>query len=224
MYFPADLNNGNVLWGINTYDTNTKHDLLGQPQKIPLTTWKQGELVKPVEIPQNLINEETACLCDFGMAIKAGTSVKTKWQSPAFYCAPERFHNADPSLASDMWSYMCIFAELYLGFCPFYDAYHSSLMANLVYVIGPLPEQWKGLFNGAGTSDDSWYDSTRKPVPSMTLSAMIERMRPETGPTERKLVLSVMSKGFRYVPEQRLTAAELLQDPSFTALMDMYRC
>ena len=35
-------------------------------------TWKQGELVKPVEVPESLLTE-TIYLGDFGLAIKAGT-------------------------------------------------------------------------------------------------------------------------------------------------------
>jgi hypothetical protein len=46
--------------------------------------------------------------------------VRIKQQAPYCFCAPERLQNADPSLASDMWSYMCLFAALYLGYNVFY--------------------------------------------------------------------------------------------------------
>ena len=46
--------------------------------------------------------------------------VRMKEQAPYHYCAPERLHSADPSLASDMWSYMCLFAALYLDCNAFY--------------------------------------------------------------------------------------------------------
>lgn len=111
------------MWGIVPLDnctTATKYKYLGRPQKmglLPHPEW-QGELVKPVVVPKNLIRE-TVYLGDFGLLIKAGTSVSFKIQSPATYCAPERWHDVGPSFASDMWSYMCLFAELYLGFPPF---------------------------------------------------------------------------------------------------------
>ena len=94
----------------------------------------------------------------------------------------------------------------------------------MVNVLGALPKQWKGRYNGAGTSDDSWYDQSRKPHPTMALKAMIERARPDTSQTERNHVLSVMSKGFIHLPESRVSAAQLLQDASFKAVMKIYRC
>jgi len=175
-----------------------------------------------MEVPESLL-AETVYLGDFGLTIKTGTSVSQKVQSPAVYCAPERFHNADPSFASDIWSYMCLFAELYLGFTPFYGTGSASVVSYMVNILGPLPEQWKGYYNGAGTSDDSWYDQTREAVPTMTLKAMVKRARPEASETERNHVLSVMSKGFCYLPESRISAAQLLQDASFNAVMKIYR-
>lgn len=216
------------MWGITPLDncnTDTKYKYLGRPQKIALCPHpgRQAELVKPVKVPRSLIRE-TIYLGDFGLAITAGTSVSQKIQSPAVYCAPERFHNIIPSFASDMWSYMCLFVELYLGFNPFYGTGSASVVSYMVNVLGPLPEQWKGHYNGAGTSDDSWYDPSRKPHPTKALKAMIERARPETSQTERNHVLSVMYKGFCHLPESRVSAAQLLQDASFKAVMKIYRC
>lgn len=56
------------------------------------------------------------------------------------------------------------------------------------------------------------------------LAARIARMRPDTSQAERELVLSIMHKGFCYLPERRITAEQLLQDPSFRAIMDIYQC
>ena len=93
----------------------------------------------PMKPHESLIGE-TISLGDFGLAAKSGTPVEQKVQSPAIYCAPERLHNTNPSLASDMWSYMCIFAELYLGFPLFYGSAHSSVIDFIVKTLGPLPE------------------------------------------------------------------------------------
>jgi hypothetical protein len=89
-------------------------------------------------------------------------------------------------------------------------------------ILGPLPEQWKGYYNAVGLCDDSWYDQSRTPDPSKNLEAMIARARPDASPTERNHVLSVISKGFSYLPEDRLSATQLLQDASFKAIMDIY--
>jgi serine/threonine protein kinase len=224
--YSVDLNTRNVLWGIAPLDNlniEDKYKFLGRPKKlsIPYNTWRQGELVKPMEVPESLLTEKIY-LSDFGMAIKAGTEVKHKVHSPVKYRAPELFHNANPSFASDMWSYMCLFVELYFGVSAIHGNGSVSLVSYVVNVLGPLPKQWKGRYNGGGTSDDSWYDQSRKLRPFLSLEAFFDYARPETSPTERNLVLSIMSQGFHYLPERRITATQLLQDSSFKALMDIY--
>ncbi|WEW61766.1 hypothetical protein PRK78_007260 [Emydomyces testavorans] len=159
-----DLNNGSVMWDISPldhYTTDTKYQHLGRPQKIALPpgTWRRGELVKPMDVPERFLSKDKKIyLGDFGLAIKAGTTrVRQKVQSPAAYCAPERFHNVDPSFASDVWSYMCLFTELYLGFRLFFGTGNASVLSDMVSVFGPLPEQWKGSYSGGGggRGDDS---------------------------------------------------------------------
>jgi serine/threonine protein kinase len=120
--FSTDLSNGNVLFDIaslDNFDTKTKYEYLGRPKKVALTShlWRPGELVKPMEVSKSLLRE-TVYLSDFSMAIKAGTEVNRKVLFPFVFCAPERFHGVNPSFASDMWSFMCIFSYLYLGCVP----------------------------------------------------------------------------------------------------------
>jgi hypothetical protein len=215
------------MWGIcslDSYDRHTKYKYLGRPQKMklypPHPGW-QAELVKPMTVPTSLLRE-TICLGDFGISISAGTSVINKVHQPVRYCAPELFHDKDPSFASDMWSYMCLFAELYLDVRLFYPTGSPAVVSRMVEVLGPLPEHWKGDYKGAGTSDDSWYDQSRKPT--QTLKSIFDRLRPEASQTERDHVLSIMSKGFCYLPESRLSAAELQQDLSFQAIMEIFSC
>ena len=219
-----DLNQGCVLWGmkpLNHHDTDTQYELLGRPQKILLRTWKEGELVRPVKVPESLVTDKIY-LGDFGHSIMAGTSVKCQVQSPAGYCAPERFHNVDPSYASDMWSYMCLFVELYLEYPLFISSGSVSQVSDLVRVLGPLPEHWKGSFTFADASLDWWYDLSRGPDPVISLPAIITHRRPKMGQTEQNYLLSVMAKGFCYDYNQRITADELLQDASFKFLLKMH--
>ena len=170
-------------------------------------------------VPTSLLRE-TICLGDFGISIPAGTSVINKVHQPVRYCAPELFHDKDPSFASDMWSYMCLFAELYLDVRLFYPTGSPAVVSRMVDVLGPLSEHWKGDYKGAGTSDDWWYDQSRKPI--RTLKSTIYRLRPEASQTERDHVLSIMSKGFCYLPKSRLSTAELQQDLSFQAIMKLF--
>jgi serine/threonine protein kinase len=205
--------------------TATKYKYLGRPRKMPLPTskpiWKDGQLVMPVE-PHDSLVEGTTTLGDFGLAIKSGTSVECKIQSPAIYCAPERIHNINPSFASDMWSYMCIFGELCLGFPLFYGAAYSSAVDFVVRSLGPLPLSWKGSYDGDGQHDESWYDQSRGPDPHLALEAKVKRARDKISTTEQQLVLTILRRGLSYSPEHRLSARQLLEDASFKELMAMY--
>lgn len=96
------------------------YQLLGRPRKAK-ALWHEdpdtgndvilGELVAPAKFPPALIGSD-AYLCDFGIPVPAGTSVSNTLQSQPIYCAPELFHNMDPSFASDVWSYMVLFLHL----------------------------------------------------------------------------------------------------------------
>ncbi|KAN0072985.1 Protein kinase-like domain containing protein [Elaphomyces granulatus] len=227
-----DLNRGNVMWGVaplDNLDTKTKYEYLGRPLKItlPSDVWKKGELVKRLDVPKSLITD-TVYLGDFGLATKAGTDIRHKMLSHVNIIshAPERFHNLNSSFASDMWSYMCIFIELYLGIVPWVDNNYFSMVSKMVTILGSLPKQWKGCYNSYvtafNTCDNSWYDQRRKPNPKYTLEKLIKRERPEVGSVELYHLLNIMSKGFCYSPEGRLSATELLQDPSFQAVMEIH--
>ncbi|KAK0111552.1 hypothetical protein ONS95_001903 [Cadophora gregata] len=224
-----DLNEGALMWDLNPllagYDTATKYQMLGRPKKVSLgdSLWKRGELVQQIATPLNLVGSKIY-LGDFGLTIKDGTTVRIKEQSPYHFCAPERLHGADPSLASDMWSYMCLFAVLYLGNGVFYGNGGRSTAISWVEQLGAMPGQWKGKFWFPGEVDDAWYERTTTPDVERDLAARIARMRPDTNQAERDLVLSIMLKVFCYLPERRITARELLQDPSFGSLLNIYQC
>lgn len=223
-----DLNSGSVLWDIGNvddYSIRTAYETFGRPQKAPLwaETWKEGELVKPVEVAHDRIRGNIF-LADFGLAFKHGTPVRHKWQSPAVFCGPERFHGFNPSFAGDMWSYTCLLMELYLGMQPFYGRAVCSTLGNLVDNMGPLPSEWAEKYEGPGKADERWYDQSRRPHKNLTLEAIARRARPEVADAEMRTALSVFNKGLAYLPEKRPSAAELLQDPDFNALMKIHQC
>ena len=124
LIYSIDLNNRNIMWGIRSFkksNTDTIYEYLGRPQKIKLylPSGIQAEIVKPVTVSEDLLRD-TICLGDFGHAINVGTSVTPKFHAPFEYCAPELLHDKDLGLASDVWSYMCLFLELFLGVRLFY--------------------------------------------------------------------------------------------------------
>lgn len=137
------------------------------------------------------------------------------------YCS---LHGRAPSFACDMWSYMCIFAVIYIGPTPFVSMGKDGVMAFMVETLGPPLEQWKGSYDDAEEGRDTWYDPDTKLKPEGTLAANIERMRPERNPVEKQHVLSILTRGFSYCPEERPTATQLLRDGSVRATMDKYSC
>ncbi|KAE8324245.1 kinase-like domain-containing protein [Aspergillus sergii] len=211
-----DLNEKNCMWGITPLhglSRSAKYEVFGRPLKeiIPVVKlWKQGELVGPLEMPENLRTEKFY-LGDFGLAMKVDTPVAQKDNPPMKFCSPERLHGKHPSLACGMWSYMVIFGMLYLnGHSPFSAAAaHDGVISDIVRSLGGL---------------DSWYDQSKKPDPDRNLASTIANFRPDADPVERELVHSIMLKIFTYCPGKRLTATQLLQDPSFRALMGKYGC
>ncbi len=212
---------------IDEYTPNVSYQLFGSPDKLPVyvETWKKGELVTPIQVDKKMIRDNIF-LADFGQAIKTGGHVECKWQSPAAYCAPERFHGIDPSLASDMWSYMCLFVQLYLGNWPFYGGSESSMvLSSIVQMLGPLPQQWAGRYDVSEFSKEMWYDQTERPSSGFTLAfERIAEEKPDLSDRERQLALSVCLKVFTYLPEERLTATKLLQNKDFNAFMEIYGC
>jgi serine/threonine protein kinase len=221
-----DLNNKNVMWGmipLENLDRTAKYKVLGSPLKlaVPDKPWRQGEVVKPIEIPDHL-RTERFYLGDFGLAMKPETSVTQPGRPPIHYCSPERLHNHNPSFVCDIWSYMCLFTELYVGFTPFHTWANGGIVTTIVNLIGPLPAEWKGHYCTPSKTLDSWYAQDSTPKPESKLEALILRGRPDTSPTERKHALSIMSRGFSISPEKRPTATQLLRDPSFKAIIDIH--
>ncbi|KAH8172812.1 protein kinase domain-containing protein [Sarocladium implicatum] len=221
-----DLNDANVMFGllpIGGHDATTKYRYTGRPKKaiVPGALWKPGEWVAPMAPRKDLVTDDIL-IGDFGLAIRAGAPVAHKVQSPAIFCAPERVHGADPSFASDMWSYMCLFAQLYLG-CPlFWGRANSTVITFIVHTLGPLPAQWEGLYDAGGDSHPEWYDQHQMPDPHISLEAKTQRLRPEISAAELELVLAILQWGLSYLPEDRPTAAQLLHSDLFEKLMAMY--
>ncbi|PGH13958.1 serine/threonine protein kinase [Helicocarpus griseus UAMH5409] len=223
-----DLNERNCMWGIvvlHNLHRSAKYEALDRPHKqiIPFVKLpKQGELVLRMKIREKLRTEEFY-LGDFGLAMRLGDP-KTEGRPPMEFCSPDRLHRKNPSLACDMWSYTVIFARLYLGFAPFPAGIEDGVIAGMVRQLGPLPEQWKGQYIWPEDAFDSWNDQGNRPDPASNLAATIAYFHPDADPNERELVHSVLSRGFIYCPEKRLTAAQTLQDPSFRAIMKRYGC
>jgi serine/threonine protein kinase len=154
--------------------------------------------------------------------MKVGDPVNQQAHPPIKYRSPDRLHNCAPGLACDMWSYMCIFAQLYLGLVPLSNWHQGGIVTSMVDLSGPLPMEWKDHYVHPEDTLDSWYDPNYKPHPDATLAAKVTRLRPEINEIERRHALSVMSRGFSCHPERRPTASQLLRDPCFKYIIEKY--
>jgi serine/threonine protein kinase len=221
---------------LDQYDLATKYRYFGRPRKISLVDYhgqpaeylgKPGDLVKPMVVPRNLLTNNVY-LGDFGMAIEAGASVNFKPQQPFQFCAPERFHNVDPSPASDMWSYMTIVVALYTGFPPFHGALYEQVMQGWCDVLGPMPAHWKGHYlrvsDPKAINSDRWYDHAGAGHLKHSLASKVEKRRPDLSTEELNLAVRVFLKVLQYEPQDRLTAGQLLEDDDFNALLAIYGC
>lgn len=202
-----------------------KYKLLGRPRKARALEDDDdrvlGELVAPAMFPLSSLGPDVY-LCDFGILVEAGTSVPNKLQSPAEYCAPELFHDIEPSFASDMWSYMVVFLYLYTGHPVFTGRQFAGKVGSIVELVGLLPLEWKGCYDAFDKeeSKESWYGQGSQ---SMSMfSAFLDQHRPDISPNEKVLALSVIRQVFRTRPKDRVGASELLENKNFKALMSIY--
>lgn len=231
----SDIVLGNVVCGLQVNlgkkTIQERYQLLGWPRKAK-ALWEEdpttgrdvilGELVAPATFPTSLVGSD-AYLCDFGILITAGTLVPNKLQSQPEYCAPELFHNMQPSFASDIWSYMVLFLYLYTEKSVFaIGPGFSGALNSIVDRVGLLPLEWKGHYEAydKAKAKASWYGDG-SPVKDM-FGAFLDMHRPDIDLAEKALVLSIIQQVFCPRPEDRITAMELLGSKSFEALMSIY--
>ncbi|KAJ8119542.1 hypothetical protein O1611_g10590 [Lasiodiplodia mahajangana] len=125
-----------------------------------------------------------------------------------------------------MWGFMLIFLQLYCGSALGFGN-GSTFVSSLVGSLGPFPEEWKGNCT-LGDAQDWWYDQTGQfprtdhSTPYASLESKLAFARPDKSEEERDLAAKVIRKGLSYRPQDRLTAAELLDDPSFNSLLGPY--
>ncbi|KAI1119761.1 kinase-like protein [Nemania abortiva] len=230
----TDINSGACMWDIEPvaqWSTADIYARIGRPQKIRLRDDQNRHFADLVgdwnierSFPSALLRPSLS-LGDFSHAVVA-SEAKQSTQWPLTFCAPERYHGQVPSYASDMWGFMLIFFQLYTG-STLGNGNGAQFVSSLVGALGPFPEEWKGKCT-LEDAYDWWYDQTGQflgsdnSAPLVSLETKLAFSLPHKSHEERELVARVMRKGLSYRPEDRLTAAQLLEDQLFNALLGPY--
>lgn len=94
----------------------------------------------------------------------------------------------------------------------------SGKLDSIVERAGKLPLEWKGRHVGDG-EEDYWYGTSD--CSTVSFGRFLEQHRPDISLVERPLMISIMTRVFRVQPEERVTAAELLESEDFKTLMSI---
>lgn len=169
---------GNILWGVKPEFAQklasdpSYHARASTPKVRHKVDWKRqgkpvyGHRLLPLKFPPESISDKVY-LSDFGLTHRVGTPVGYKLQGVLKFISPERFHDADPSPASDMWSFMVVFVHLYLEMTafknvePFMPEMPESILSNIVERLGLLPAEWAAV-GAEKHNPGSWYNAPKQ--------------------------------------------------------------
>lgn len=160
--------------------------------------------------PQNvLIDPKTHIvkICDFGSAKRLSPDEPNVcYICSRYYRAPELIFGAtNYTVAVDIWSMACVVAELLTGVSLFPGDNNVDQMVEIIKVLGtPTDEQIRRM--------NPNYNSVKFPnIRKRELSDVLARCQDSQA-------IDLMSKLLVYIPEDRLTAKEVLKHPFFDEL------
>ncbi|KAH6910765.1 kinase-like domain-containing protein [Coprinopsis sp. MPI-PUGE-AT-0042] len=160
-------------------------------------------------------------LCDFGEARFGGYDPRIDIQ-PFAYRAPEVIHNIPWDEKVDIWSIGVLLWDVSRSGNLFQtlntegieDAAHH--VADMIALIGPPPLEFvqRARDSHPKSRAFTWFDEQGEwkgpaEIPTHTLEAIV----PEIHRDEKDLFLSFVRRILKWLPEERPTAQELLQDP-----------
>ncbi|KAF2459671.1 kinase domain protein [Lineolata rhizophorae] len=164
-------------------------------------------------------------LCDFGEARIGKKHESGPFVQPHIYRAPEIIFEMTWRSAVDIWNLACLAWDLFEGQHLFGDIFDESNshdpfkhLALMVALIGPPPEE----FVKRSETTQQCFDSRGRflfnlnyiadeitPIPSTSLEALEQRLPGH----EKKLFLQFLRSMLKWLPEERRTAKQLLDDP-----------
>ncbi|EZF22464.1 hypothetical protein H113_04699 [Trichophyton rubrum MR1459] len=149
--------------------------------------------------------------CTSGLAVNVSEQVtgEREGRPPMRYCSQNGFmasHPAQPATCG----VTCVHSRNSIWDFPL-SGIHSEVISLPVWLkaLVHFPPSGRGVFS-------------RNIKTISAFEILIKRLRPDIDQAELEVASSLFRRGFCLEPEKRPTAAELLQDPLFKALMDRY--
>ncbi|KLJ08671.1 hypothetical protein EMPG_15875 [Blastomyces silverae] len=211
--------------GVVHTDISPNNILLGAQSPAVFSKIEQSELEHPsarkvlrdrviYESQSMPITDGTPVLCDFGGA-RIGEGKHRGDVMPDFYRAPEVILGMEWDCKIDIWSIGVMVWDLFEGGRLFYALKNRILddeqhLAEMVALMGPPPQSFLQRSEKCRKYWDvegRWIATT--PIPEQSLDTRERRLEGE----DHRLLLDFLSKIFRWLPEERASAVELISHP-----------
>ncbi|KAI9932292.1 hypothetical protein MW887_009804 [Aspergillus wentii] len=178
------------------------------------TIYKSRKFRRPTASKYGLL-----VLCDFGEARIGKIQESGPFVQPHIYRAPEVIFEMPWGGAVDIWNLAGLMWDLFEGEHLFGDIFDSKgghdpfkHLALMVALIGPPPGEFVRRSETAQQCFDSsgnWIAHEEAVVPAVSLDSLEKRL----SGTEKEAFIRFISSMLRWLPDERKTAKQLLEDP-----------
>ncbi|KAL5342495.1 kinase-like domain-containing protein [Aspergillus crustosus] len=158
-------------------------------------------------------------LCDLGEARVGKTQSSGPFVQPHIYRAPEVIFEMPWGAPVDIWNLAGLIWDLFEGEHLFADIFsvrgrHDAFkhLALIVALVGPPPSEFVRRSETTEQCFDStgaWSAHAEEPIPTVSLATREKRLSGE----EKDLFLAFLKSMLKWLPEERLTAKQLLEHP-----------
>ncbi|OBT80369.1 hypothetical protein VF21_00899 [Pseudogymnoascus sp. 05NY08] len=169
--------------------------------------------------PDKLKGYGLPTLCDFGESRIGAKQESNPFVQPHVYRAPEVMFDMPWGSAADIWNLAGLIWDLFEGEHLFGDVFDArgghdpfKHFALMVALIGEPPSEFVGRRETTGQcfdTDGIWIAHNEELIPLVSLGGLEKRLSGH----EKQLLLKIMGSMLKWMPEERKTAKQLLEDP-----------